>query len=75
MLDDGLGSVGKMAEVGEADAINPGRQALFGAAPDEAGHIEEKRRVVAHEGAPISVTLREVNAGRWSRASGTVLDQ
>jgi hypothetical protein len=41
VLDDGLGPIPEMAEVGEADAIDAGRETTLPATPDEARDIQQ----------------------------------
>ena len=48
VLDDGLGPMPEMAQIGEADAIDAGRETTLPATPDQARDIQQKGGVVGH---------------------------
>jgi hypothetical protein len=48
VLDDGLRPVSEMPQIGEAHAIDAGRQATFPATPDQPRHVEQIGGVVGH---------------------------
>jgi len=49
VLDDGLRLTSKMLQIGQADAIDPGRLTIGPTAPDEPAHVEQQGRVVGQE--------------------------
>jgi hypothetical protein len=83
VLDDGLGTVAEMFQIGQAHAVYAGRQAASPATPDQPGRIEQEGSVIRQGGSrtcdgwlpiprsPAAVNVVELSLGWLSAANAS----